>query len=502
MSDASKNQSPNIVFIIAERARTDVYGCYGQQIKTSPVLDELAKRGVLFSQAFSACPESKLGAAILAKGRYYSLYDYQEAPLIDTYLQQAGYQCGHKGEFNGHYEPEMLEHITDSAINFIENRDRSKPFYLTVSYPSFLQQDWSEPNPEMVTISYNEVDISKWSDRVRDLFVKTKLPPDLLCLRGECFQSYPPMLEHAYSIDSTMGRIIDKLEELSLTDNTVVIFSAISGDHLRTRNRDVHCFRKDYYQSSCHDNTLQVPLVIAGGPFKGGITDTNLVSTISIPSTILKLANVQETNPHLPGIDLSTTIAESEKRRIEREEYLKKHEEEYQKLYDETKKKAEEEGEEFVPPFKFDPDLEPLVEGSVFAQLSSSRQARIIRTAHYTYSAYVPANAEGKHYPRPIAYQDDLFYDNVTDPTQVDNLIRDGFYKKIKLEMRQQLQEYLTQNEGYTPDIIEAYPYVFDDEDEEEQDKDDKQDTADSENKLRHSSEISEEELNQSELQH
>ena len=48
----------------------------------------------------------------------------------------------------------------------------------------------------------------------------------------------------------------------------------------------------DDYKRSCHDGCLHVPLVICGGPFKGGKEVTELVSTESIPKTLLALAGV------------------------------------------------------------------------------------------------------------------------------------------------------------------------------------------------------------------
>ena len=50
-----------------------------------------------------------------------------------------------------------------------------------------------------------------------------------------------------------------------------------------TRNRDAHLNGYDDYKRSCHDGCLHVPLVICGGPFKGGKEVTELVSTESIP---------------------------------------------------------------------------------------------------------------------------------------------------------------------------------------------------------------------------
>lgn len=85
---------------------------------------------------------------------------------------------------------------------------------------------------------------------------------------------------------------MDKLKEKGLYENTIIIFGADHGSHFKTRNRDSHLNGYDDYKRSCHDACLRVPLVIAGGTYKGGVTVEELVSTESLPKTILAMAGV------------------------------------------------------------------------------------------------------------------------------------------------------------------------------------------------------------------
>ena len=84
----------------------------------------------------------------------------------------------------------------------------------------------------------------------------------------------------------------EKLKEKGLYENTVILYASDHGSHFKTRNRDAHLNGYDDYKRSCHDGCLHVPLVICGGPFKGGKEVTELVSTESIPKTLLALAGV------------------------------------------------------------------------------------------------------------------------------------------------------------------------------------------------------------------
>lgn len=94
------------------------------------------------------------------------------------------------------------------------------------------------------------------------------------------------------SLDENLGRLVERLKKEGLYDNTVIIFASDHGSHFKTRNTDGHLNGYDDYKRSCHDGALHVPLVIAGGPFKGGVAVEELVSTESLPKTILALAGV------------------------------------------------------------------------------------------------------------------------------------------------------------------------------------------------------------------
>ena len=188
-------------------------------------------------------------------------------------------------------------------------------------------------------------------------------------------------------------------------DNTVIIFAADHGSHFRTRNRDSHLNGYDDYKRSCHDACLRVPLVIAGGPYKGGKVVEELVSTESLPKTILALAGVDV------GDDM---IGEN--------------------LLDVVEKKNPERPNE------------------VFAQISESRIGRTIRTAEYTYSVYAPGINGGEAAAADV-YADDFLYDLSADPNQLNNLIGNREYREVKLELRERLLDWIEKAEGKRPVI-------------------------------------------------
>ena len=164
-------------------------------------------------------------------------------------------------------------------------------------------------------------------------------------------------------LDKNLGRIVQRLKDEGLYDNTVIIFASDHGSHFMTRNKDEHLNGYDDYKRSCHDAAVHVPLVIAGGPFKGGVRFDDVVSTDSLPKTILALA----------GIDVGDKmIGENLIDVVHRKDAGRKQE--------------------------------------AFIQISESRLGRAIRTDRYCYAVYAP-NVGGGEKGSSDYYRDDFLYD-------------------------------------------------------------------------------------------
>ena len=51
-----REKQPNIVFITCDHLRADLLGCAGDQVIQTPHIDQLARNGVRFEQAYSTTP--------------------------------------------------------------------------------------------------------------------------------------------------------------------------------------------------------------------------------------------------------------------------------------------------------------------------------------------------------------------------------------------------------------------------------------------------------------
>lgn len=448
---------PNIIMYFSDQQRADTCGCYGQKLDITPNLDQLAKEGIKFENAFSAQPVCGPCRALFQTGKWptetgcfrNNVMLPSDVKTLGTYIEEAGYETAYIGkwhlasdgeleqkptidhtitaiplelrggytgfwraadvlEFTSHgYDGYVFDEnnnrvdfvgyradcITDMALEFFDERDKEKPFFMTISQ--------IEPHHQNDRKHYEGPEGSK------EKYKEYEAPVDLKTLGGNYQEEYPDYLGQCASLDENLGRLIAKLKEEGIYDNTVIIFVSDHGSHFLTRNRDEHLNGYDDYKRSMHDACLKVPFVIAGGPFKGGVDFEDLVSTASLPKTICALAGVDV------GDDM---IGEN--------------------LVDVVEGKL------------------PERKNEIFAQISESRVGRCIRTPKYAYSVYAPGINGGAAAAADL-YADDFLYDLEKDPYELTNLIHDPAYTEIKLDLRNRLLAWIKEAENATPEIVD-----------------------------------------------
>ena len=445
----------NIIFYFTDQQRWDTCGCFGQPLDITPNLDALAREGVKFDNAFSPQPVCGPCRALFQTGKWptetgcfrNNIMLPAGVKTLANYIEEAGYETAYIGKWHlasdGELEePPRIDHtvtaiprelrggytgfwraadvleftshgydgfvfdehdqrvdfkgyradcINGMALEFLDGYTGEKPFFMTISQ--------IEPHHQNDRKHYEGPEGSK------ERFKNFILPEDLKALGGNAAEEYPDYLGQCASLDENLGRLVAKLKEKGLYENTVILFASDHGSHFLTRNRDEHLNGYDDYKRSCHDACLHVPLVIAGGPYRGGRTVEELVSTASLPKTILALA----------GVDVGgAMIGEN--------------------LLDVVEKKA---------------DNRP---NEIFAQISESRVGRCIRTARYTYSVYAPG-VNGGEAAASDRYADDFLYDMEQDPHQLNNVVTDPAYAQVKAELRARLLDWIWQAEGARPVI-------------------------------------------------
>ena len=429
-----KDQRPNILFFFTDQQRPDSIGCYGQELPTTPVLDELASQGLRCAKAYTPNPVCGPARASLQTGRYptvtgnhvNNIHLPENETTVAKLLHRSGYTTGYLGKWHlastgkdnpesfrtspiphrrrGGYEDYWLaadalestshgyggylfdeegtpvvfnnqtyrvDFLTDHLLDAVEKlHQKDRPFYMMASY--------LEPHQQNDTDSYDP------PKKLRGKYDKAKIPKDLSPLEGNYDRHYSNYLGCVESLDVALGRVVHKLKELDIFDNTLIVFATDHGCHFGTRNRE--------YKRSCHEASIQVPLIVHGPGFEKGGVFEGISSLLDIPPTLL----------HAAGISVPRDW----------------HGQPLQKRTDDGWR------------------------NSHLSQISESQIGRCLRTDRWTYSVRLSGPAprvDGFPAPRADAYVEDFLYDNEKDPHQQNNLVLSPDH----LQVRQELQKHL-----------------------------------------------------------
>ncbi|MGN0458182.1 MAG: sulfatase-like hydrolase/transferase [Eubacterium sp.] len=288
---------------------------------------------------------------------------------------------GNKIDFTGY----RADCINDFALEFLENRDKEKPFFMFIS-----QLEPHHQNDHHCYEGYKET-----IDNYKDY----PIPEDLSFLKGDYKEMYPDYMSAINRLDYNVGRLVDKLKELGIYDDTIIIYTSDHGSHFKTRNPE--------YKRSCHESATHTPLIIKGGVFEGGKKEERLSSLIDIPPTLLSLAGIPIPDSYM-GVDLTKQVDNPEIKR-----------------------------------------------DCVFMQISEASNSRAIRTDRFKYAVRdIAVTGYAHHSAR--AYFEDYLYDLEKDPNEKNNLIKDSRYAKVRQELKYLLIEQMVNAGEERPVILPA----------------------------------------------
>lgn len=295
-------QSPNIVFLLADDLGYAELGSYGQTIIKTPNLDTLAASGMIFKNFYAgnaACAPSRAvlltgkksskssirgnagfygndrweGAALdpndFTMGKMFKNVGYQTAFIgkwhldkpddVNTWAVGHGFDFAVQEQWSSRFEgrkflPNKLwvngdqefipydykkydckDHLrTNVAFEFLDNRKIDKPFFLFMSY----RAPHSFEGPIRDTLDYKERD---WPEIEKAHAAKITL------------------------LDKQVGRLVRKLKEIGVLDNTLILFTSDNGPHYAKGGHDLEFFnsngnlkggKRDLYEGG-----IRVPLI-------------------------------------------------------------------------------------------------------------------------------------------------------------------------------------------------------------------------------------------------
>jgi len=318
---------PNIIFILSDDHRWDHLSILGHPFIQTPQLDRMARRGVLFENAFvttSLCSPSR---ATFLTGLYahthgvknnLTPWNNDNVTFLEM-LKSVGYDTAFIGKWHmpgrlpelrgvdhfvtftvqegqGRYfhcplivdgKPEpsrksyITEELTDRSLEFME-KDRDGPFCLFLAHKAAHHQFL--PPPEYAGI-YDDV--------------KLELPPEvdpyITMTNGNLFYGtmgplslhYRNYCETVTAMDAQIGRILDKVEEMGIADDTVIIYAGDNGffwgEHRLVDKR------WPYEESIRVPYIVQYPRMVR----QPGVRAPQMITNVDLAPTVLEMAGLK-----------------------------------------------------------------------------------------------------------------------------------------------------------------------------------------------------------------
>lgn len=197
----------------------------------------------------------------------------------------------------------LTDRQTDEAIKFIE-KNRKKPFYLYLSYYAVHNpMQAKEEHIKKFTGKAESTGLSKVEPFTRD---RDWIRPDMSNnYKERIIQSNPVYAAMIYSMDENIGRVLKKVEELGIEDNTIIFFTSDNGglstsEGSPTCNTPLRAGKGWLYEGG-----IRVPLIIKyPGKGKPGTMIRTPVSSIDFFPTILDICGIKYNNESIDGISL------------------------------------------------------------------------------------------------------------------------------------------------------------------------------------------------------
>ncbi|MCB9770066.1 MAG: arylsulfatase [Candidatus Omnitrophica bacterium] len=338
-SEGKGAEKPNIIFIMADDLGYGDPGCYGQKLLETPNIDRLAENGLRFTQAYAGGPVCTPSRCILMTGLHnghaaardniphYHTYLEDKDVTVAEVLKKAGYTCGGIGKWSlgdagtvgratnqgfdmwlgylnqdhaHYYYTEYLDDndgvmdlsgntkshdrysndlMTERALEFIrDNKDHPFFFYGAYTLPHFSSHD---EDPDGLTVPTTDPYTDKdWDTRSK---------------------KYASMV---HMLDRDLGRIVDLVHELGLSDNTLIIFTSDNGGHDSVwekfdTNGPLRGYKRDVTEGG-----IRVPFIASWpGKIPSGETSDEIVAFWDMMPTFAELAGV-EAPSNIDGISV------------------------------------------------------------------------------------------------------------------------------------------------------------------------------------------------------
>lgn len=341
---AAFSAQPNIVLFFIDDMGWKDWSGGGSDYFETPNIDRIADEGISFTQGYvnaANCAPSRcsiLSGQYLPRNHFYNVWsihrgvsekdrlsledvpDYQVFPderiSFAEAMKKAGYRTAMYGKWHisgydrqgsgniGGVSPAMqgfddvLEHPATvlAALHKKDPEDPKQMFSYTRRAMTFAEQSVSEKKPFLIYMAHHAVHGGNQSRPATLKAYKRKKPGTF---HDTVNPAYGAMMSDT---DTSIGMMLDKLEELDVYNDTVVIFLSDNGGPPGNgaSQAPLRSWKGSYYEGG-----IRVPFLLRWpSKIKSGIVNSDTpVMAIDLYPTMLELAGVKDIDQHLEGYD-------------------------------------------------------------------------------------------------------------------------------------------------------------------------------------------------------
>jgi len=292
-SQKSFESFPNFILFITDDISWDDLGCYGSKVAKTPNLDQMAKQGMRFNNAYLSISSCSPSRCSLISGRYphntgaAELHTTLPAdqPVFPEALQAAGYYTVLSGKHHmGKAVNRGFNKVSggkgpgkeEDWVPILKDRPKDKPFFFWFA-SSDAHRGW-KINKDAPTYKPEEVEVPPY------LYDGPVTRKDLAAYLHEVSRT-----------DYYMGQLRKELKKQGIEKDTYIIYMADNGRPFpRCKTR-------------LYDSGIRTPFLIARpGTIKPAVTDS-LISSIDISATILELAGAKK-DERIQGVSFAAIL--------------------------------------------------------------------------------------------------------------------------------------------------------------------------------------------------
>ena len=290
ITSCNSDERPNIIWLVSEDNSIHFMDLYSKDGAKMPNISSLAKKGVVFNNAFSNAPVCSVARSTIITGVYGptigTQYHRKAYPVnlpkyikpLPLYLRDAGYYTtnNNKEDYNFKKENEIWDESSSKAT--YKNRKVNQPF--------FHVQNFGDTHEGRLHFDeeYFKKEIENFNIENTPTF---PYHPDTPIFRFTRELLY----KHHMSLDSKIGEFIKDLEKQGLMENTIIFYY---GDHGGVLPRS-----KGYL----YESGLNIPMVVYVpkkwknlSPFHIGTKTSAFIDFLDLVPTVLSLAGIEIPN--------------------------------------------------------------------------------------------------------------------------------------------------------------------------------------------------------------